>query len=146
MIKVLEFNINAKIICFNFLLYLLLAGVHRARCCPGLYYYSWSSLLQSSSPLPAILIILFSCLKCSWNFQNFKPKNCLCHPWETRGFLLKNQPFWSNILNIFEQRVLLYILLSIVGAGKPTKTGLTVLELQNKLPKARVVYASATGI
>jgi len=26
-----------------------------------------------------------------------------------------------------------------------TSTGLTVLELQNKLPKARVVYASATG-
>ncbi|KAJ8979809.1 hypothetical protein NQ317_001299 [Molorchus minor] len=32
-----------------------------------------------------------------------------------------------------------------VGSSKPTKTGLTVLELQNKLPKARVVYASATG-
>ena len=32
------------------------------------------------------------------------------------------------------------------GAGKPTKTGQTVLELQNKLPKARVVYASATGM
>merc|ERR1719347_2457943 len=31
------------------------------------------------------------------------------------------------------------------GAGKPTKTGQTVLELQNKLPKARVVFASATG-
>ncbi|CAB4057791.1 Protein strawberry notch homolog 2,Protein FORGETTER 1,Protein strawberry notch,Protein strawberry notch homolog 1 [Lepeophtheirus salmonis] len=31
------------------------------------------------------------------------------------------------------------------GAGKPTKTGQTVLELQNKLPKARIVYASATG-
>nr|CAD7463383.1 unnamed protein product [Timema tahoe] len=31
------------------------------------------------------------------------------------------------------------------GSTKPTKTGLTVLELQNKLPKARVVYASATG-
>nr|XP_053635221.1 LOW QUALITY PROTEIN: protein strawberry notch homolog 1-like [Cherax quadricarinatus] len=28
---------------------------------------------------------------------------------------------------------------------KPTKTGLTVLELQTRLPKARVVYASATG-
>ncbi|CAE1330971.1 Protein strawberry notch homolog 1,Protein strawberry notch homolog 2,Protein strawberry notch [Acanthosepion pharaonis] len=28
---------------------------------------------------------------------------------------------------------------------KPTKTGQTVLELQNKLPKARVIYASATG-
>ncbi|XP_045618673.1 protein strawberry notch homolog 1 isoform X2 [Procambarus clarkii] len=35
--------------------------------------------------------------------------------------------------------------LSPVGSGKPTKTGLTVLDLQNKLPKARVVYASATG-
>ncbi|XP_071551704.1 protein strawberry notch homolog 1 isoform X1 [Panulirus ornatus] len=35
--------------------------------------------------------------------------------------------------------------LSPVGSGKPTKTGLTVLELQTKLPKARVVYASATG-
>lgn len=32
-----------------------------------------------------------------------------------------------------------------VGSSKPTKTGLTVLELQNKLPKSRVVYASATG-
>ncbi|KAI5630714.1 p-loop containing NTP hydrolase pore-1 domain-containing protein [Phthorimaea operculella] len=32
-----------------------------------------------------------------------------------------------------------------VGSGKPTKTGLTALDLQNKLPKARVVYASATG-
>ncbi|XP_013794110.1 protein strawberry notch homolog 1-like [Limulus polyphemus] len=32
-----------------------------------------------------------------------------------------------------------------VGSSKPTKTGLTVLELQNSLPKARVVYASATG-
>ncbi|XP_050441174.1 protein strawberry notch [Adelges cooleyi] len=32
-----------------------------------------------------------------------------------------------------------------VGSTKPTKTGLTVLELQNKLPNARVVYASATG-
>lgn len=31
------------------------------------------------------------------------------------------------------------------GSSKPTKTGLTALELQNKLPKARVVYASATG-
>lgn len=31
------------------------------------------------------------------------------------------------------------------GSSKPTKTGLTVLEVQNKLPKARVVYASATG-
>ncbi|KAG8237954.1 hypothetical protein J437_LFUL016299 [Ladona fulva] len=31
------------------------------------------------------------------------------------------------------------------GSSKPTKTGLTVLELQNKLPRARVVYASATG-
>ncbi|XP_078010388.1 protein strawberry notch homolog 1 isoform X2 [Phascolarctos cinereus] len=32
-----------------------------------------------------------------------------------------------------------------VGSSKPTKTGLAVLELQNKLPRARVVYASATG-
>lgn len=32
-----------------------------------------------------------------------------------------------------------------VGSSKPTKTGLTALELQNRLPKARVVYASATG-
>ncbi|XP_026728525.1 protein strawberry notch isoform X2 [Trichoplusia ni] len=32
-----------------------------------------------------------------------------------------------------------------VGSGKATKTGLTALELQNKLPLARVVYASATG-
>ncbi|XP_037076560.1 protein strawberry notch homolog 1-like [Pollicipes pollicipes] len=32
-----------------------------------------------------------------------------------------------------------------VGSSKPTKTGLTVLELQKQLPKARVVYASATG-
>jgi hypothetical protein len=31
------------------------------------------------------------------------------------------------------------------GSSKPTKTGLKVLELQNKLPKARIVYASATG-
>ena len=31
------------------------------------------------------------------------------------------------------------------GSSKPTKTGLTALELQNKLPNARVVYASATG-
>jgi len=31
------------------------------------------------------------------------------------------------------------------GSLKPTKTGLAVLELQNKLPKARIVYASATG-
>jgi hypothetical protein len=31
------------------------------------------------------------------------------------------------------------------GSSKPTKTGLTVLELQRKLPKARIVYASATG-
>lgn len=31
------------------------------------------------------------------------------------------------------------------GSSKPTKTGLAVLELQNKLPKARVVYCSATG-
>jgi len=32
------------------------------------------------------------------------------------------------------------------GSSKPTKTGLTVLELQRKLPKARVVYCSATGM
>ena len=32
-----------------------------------------------------------------------------------------------------------------VGSAKPTKTGLTVLELQKQLPKARIVYASATG-
>lgn len=31
------------------------------------------------------------------------------------------------------------------GGGKPTKTGLTVMELQKKLPQARIVYASATG-
>ena len=31
------------------------------------------------------------------------------------------------------------------GSSKPTKTGQTVLELQKRLPKARVVYASATG-
>ncbi|XP_059147348.1 protein strawberry notch homolog 1-like isoform X2 [Physella acuta] len=31
------------------------------------------------------------------------------------------------------------------GSSKPTKTGQTVLELQNRLPLARVVYASATG-
>lgn len=30
-------------------------------------------------------------------------------------------------------------------SGKPTKTGLTVLDIQNKLAKARIVYASATG-
>lgn len=35
--------------------------------------------------------------------------------------------------------------LSPVGSGKPTKTGLTVLELQTRLPKSRIVYASATG-
>lgn len=32
------------------------------------------------------------------------------------------------------------------GSQKPTKTGLNVLELQKQLPKARVVYASATGL
>lgn len=31
------------------------------------------------------------------------------------------------------------------GSSKPTKTGLTVLELQKNLPKARIIYASATG-
>lgn len=32
-----------------------------------------------------------------------------------------------------------------VGSSKPTKTGVTVLKLQDELPKARVVYCSATG-
>jgi len=32
-----------------------------------------------------------------------------------------------------------------VGSSKPTKTGKTVVELQEKLPNARIVYASATG-
>nr|XP_039270739.1 protein strawberry notch homolog 1-like isoform X3 [Styela clava] len=31
------------------------------------------------------------------------------------------------------------------GSAKPTKTGYTVLELQKRLPNARVIYASATG-
>jgi len=31
------------------------------------------------------------------------------------------------------------------ASAKPTKTGLLVLELQKALPRARVVYASATG-
>ena len=31
------------------------------------------------------------------------------------------------------------------GAGKPTKTGKTVLQLQKRLKNARIVYASATG-
>lgn len=31
------------------------------------------------------------------------------------------------------------------GSSKPSKTGLTVLQLQKKLPKARIVYCSATG-
>jgi len=31
------------------------------------------------------------------------------------------------------------------GSTKATKTGLTVLDLQKKLPKARIIYASATG-
>ncbi|XP_074602022.1 protein strawberry notch isoform X2 [Brevipalpus obovatus] len=31
------------------------------------------------------------------------------------------------------------------GTSKSTKTGATILELQKKLPKARIVYASATG-
>ncbi|EDV57981.1 protein strawberry notch homolog 1 [Drosophila erecta] len=35
--------------------------------------------------------------------------------------------------------------LSLMNVGKSTKTGTTVLELQKLLPKARVVYASATG-
>jgi hypothetical protein len=32
-----------------------------------------------------------------------------------------------------------------VGNTKPTKTGVTVQNLQEAFPKARVVYASATG-
>ena len=32
-----------------------------------------------------------------------------------------------------------------VGGSKPTKVGQAVLELQKQLPKARIVYASATG-
>ncbi|XP_071944970.1 protein strawberry notch homolog 1-like [Antedon mediterranea] len=32
-----------------------------------------------------------------------------------------------------------------VGSSRPTKTGLTVLDLQQQLPKARIVYCSATG-
>ncbi|XP_046869245.1 protein strawberry notch-like [Drosophila willistoni] len=35
--------------------------------------------------------------------------------------------------------------LSLMNGGKSTKTGTTVLELQQLCPKARVVYASATG-
>ena len=31
------------------------------------------------------------------------------------------------------------------GSARPTKTGLAVLQLQERLPNARVVYASATG-
>eukprot|EP00731_Ephydatia_muelleri_P023466 Em0015g1049a len=31
------------------------------------------------------------------------------------------------------------------GSSKPSKTGMTVLQLQKKLPKARIVYCSATG-
>lgn len=31
------------------------------------------------------------------------------------------------------------------GSARPTKTGLAVLELQERLPNARIVYASATG-
>ena len=31
------------------------------------------------------------------------------------------------------------------GSSKPTKTGLAVLELQERLPNARIIYASATG-
>ena len=48
---------------------------------------------------------------------------------------LKHAECLNNLMNIF----------NYLGAGKPTKTGQTVLELQNALPKARVVYASATG-
>lgn len=32
-----------------------------------------------------------------------------------------------------------------IGFTEPIKTGLAVLELQNKLPKARILYVSATG-
>ena len=32
------------------------------------------------------------------------------------------------------------------GSSKPSKTGMTVLQLQKKLPKARIVYCSATGV
>ncbi|CAG7722769.1 unnamed protein product [Allacma fusca] len=35
--------------------------------------------------------------------------------------------------------------LCAIGSSKPTKTGLTVHELQKRLPRARIVYASATG-
>lgn len=35
--------------------------------------------------------------------------------------------------------------LAVTGQAKPTKTGQAVLDLQMKLPKARIVYASATG-
>ena len=31
------------------------------------------------------------------------------------------------------------------GSGKPTQVGLAVLELQQRLPRARIVYCSATG-
>jgi len=31
------------------------------------------------------------------------------------------------------------------GASRPSKTGTTVLQLQKKLPRARIVYCSATG-
>ena len=31
------------------------------------------------------------------------------------------------------------------GSSKPTKTGICVNELQKKVPKARIIYASATG-
>jgi hypothetical protein len=32
-----------------------------------------------------------------------------------------------------------------IGSTEPTKTGLAVLELQNKLPNARIVYVTTTG-
>lgn len=37
---------------------------------------------------------------------------------------------------------------NLVGKGglKGSKTGLTIMKLQKSLPKARVVYCSATGI
>jgi hypothetical protein len=34
----------------------------------------------------------------------------------------------------------------VSAGGKATKTGAAVLEIQRMLPKARVVYCSATGI
>lgn len=36
-------------------------------------------------------------------------------------------------------------LISATSKNKPTKTGITVVMLQEQLPKARIVYVSATG-